>query len=345
MVALVAAFAGLALAFRRWRGGGAAHASRRRSCAGRACPGPGGRGERDRATAPMPATDHSTDARSPTPAGRRRLDPDALAALEDQRDFLLRSLDDLERERAAGDVDERDYETLKDDYTARAARTIRAIDSHQARRSASARQPRSWRRSLARWPPASRRSPCWRVCWSPRPRAGERRATRSPATSGSRPGRSWSRRAAWREQQRYDEALEIYDEVLAEQPDNAEALAYRAGPSTSPGDASGAADTLTAALEADPELRRHVRVPRHHPQPGRPARRGAGRARPVRGPRPASRALDLVAGLRERLERQVPTAGHDGDDRPGSRDVSRPDARAVNRDQRRRLPGHVGGGM
>ena len=55
-------------------------------------------------------------------------DPDALLALEEERDFLLRSLDDLEREHAAGDVDAGDYRTLKDDYTARAAAVLRAID-------------------------------------------------------------------------------------------------------------------------------------------------------------------------------------------------------------------------
>ena len=49
--------------------------------------------------------------------------------LTDQRDFLLRSLEDLERERAAGDVDEHDYATLKDDYTARAAAVLRAMES------------------------------------------------------------------------------------------------------------------------------------------------------------------------------------------------------------------------
>ena len=65
-----------------------------------------------------------------TVAGRGgRLDPDALAALEEERDFLLRSLDDLERELEAGDIDEGDYRTLRDDYTARAAEVLRAIDA------------------------------------------------------------------------------------------------------------------------------------------------------------------------------------------------------------------------
>lgn len=59
------------------------------------------------------------------------LDPDAYAALEEERDFLLGSLDDLERERAAGDIDEVDYRTLRDDYTARAAEVLRAIEDRR----------------------------------------------------------------------------------------------------------------------------------------------------------------------------------------------------------------------
>lgn len=89
---------------------------------------------------------------TPPPSATRtrsgRLDPDELAALEDQRDFLLRSLEDLEREREAGDLDEHDYETLKDDYTGRAAETIRAIDERRAA-FASARRTSGRGRTLA----------------------------------------------------------------------------------------------------------------------------------------------------------------------------------------------------
>ena len=48
--------------------------------------------------------------------------------LEEQRDFLLASLRDLERERAAGDVDDADYEALRSSYTARAADIIRRLE-------------------------------------------------------------------------------------------------------------------------------------------------------------------------------------------------------------------------
>ncbi len=50
-------------------------------------------------------------------------------AIEAERDFLLRSLDDLEAERAEGNVDDDTYRTLHDDYTARAAAAIRSLDT------------------------------------------------------------------------------------------------------------------------------------------------------------------------------------------------------------------------
>ena len=48
-------------------------------------------------------------------------------ALETERDFLLRSLDDLESERDAGNIDDETYRTLHEDYTARAAVVIRSL--------------------------------------------------------------------------------------------------------------------------------------------------------------------------------------------------------------------------
>ena len=49
------------------------------------------------------------------------------SALEDERDFCLRSLRDLDAERAAGDIDAQDYTALKARYTLRAAAAIRAL--------------------------------------------------------------------------------------------------------------------------------------------------------------------------------------------------------------------------
>jgi tetratricopeptide (TPR) repeat protein len=60
------------------------------------------------------------------------IDPDRLAQLEEERRFLLRSLSDLELERAVGDVDQHDYDVLRDGYTARAAAVLREIDDGKA---------------------------------------------------------------------------------------------------------------------------------------------------------------------------------------------------------------------
>ena len=85
--------------------------------------------------------------KSVTSAPRRRdLDPDVLVALEEERDFLLRSLQDLESEHAAGDVDDADYEELKDDYTARAAAAIRSVEDRNATVKA-LRPQRDWKRT------------------------------------------------------------------------------------------------------------------------------------------------------------------------------------------------------
>jgi len=57
--------------------------------------------------------------------GERQLES---AELEAQRVFLLRSLDDLEAEREAGNIDDDTYARLHGDYTARAAAVLRALD-------------------------------------------------------------------------------------------------------------------------------------------------------------------------------------------------------------------------
>jgi tetratricopeptide (TPR) repeat protein len=72
------------------------------------------------------------------------IDLDELEGLEEQRAFLLRSLRDLEREHDAGDIDEADYATLKDDYTARAAAVLRAIDAGKVSQPPT-RHGRRWR--------------------------------------------------------------------------------------------------------------------------------------------------------------------------------------------------------
>jgi hypothetical protein len=70
------------------------------------------------------------------------MDPDRLAELEEERRFLLRSINDLEREHEAGDVDDRDYEALRDGYVARAAGVLREIEDGRAALPGTRRNPK-----------------------------------------------------------------------------------------------------------------------------------------------------------------------------------------------------------
>lgn len=65
--------------------------------------------------------------------------PERRAQIEEEKRFLLASLVDLEREHAAGDVDDHDYSALKDSYTARAARLIAELEAAPAARASRGR--------------------------------------------------------------------------------------------------------------------------------------------------------------------------------------------------------------
>jgi tetratricopeptide (TPR) repeat protein len=143
--------------------------------------------------------------------------------IEDERDFLLRSLRDLEAEHHAGDITDEDFARLRDEYTVRAARALRAAEV----------PPRS---------PRARRSPRLvalivlgvlaiaatagvLVAQS----AGERVAGRpvtgvAPPTA---PPDNLTRARQLFSERKYLDALKLYDKILAGQPNNVEALAYR----------------------------------------------------------------------------------------------------------------------
>lgn len=156
----------------------------------------------------------------------RALDPDALAALEEQRDFLLRSLDDLEREHDAGDVDEIDYLALKDDYTARAASTIRAVEDGKAS-FASARSRRHPARTLAVASVVVLVAVLTGVVMAQA--SGRRSGSDSLTGDIDASVRSQVRDCIAEETTAEDPiaVLECYDEVLQLDPDNVQALTYR----------------------------------------------------------------------------------------------------------------------
>ncbi len=262
----------------------------------------------------MTTTDGPVTPASPPPARdepaggptRGRIDPAALAALVDERDFLLRSLDDLEREHDAGDVGDDDYETLKDDYTARAARAIRAIEAHQARTRAT-RRPRSVRRLLVTVAGVAAFAVLAGVLVA---QASGRRGSGDALTGDIRESTRTALAEALQQATEgdYAGAVAIYDDVLADDPTNVEALTYKGWFLFLAGDTAGI-DSLIAATEADP---------------GYPATHAflavildrAGRAEAALSELDRLDALDpppnitaLVSGMRERLEAEVAGAG------------------------------------
>lgn len=144
---------------------------------------------------------------------------------EEERDFLLRSIEDLDREYAAGDIAEADYRALRDDYTARAAAALRAMDTPPPARVAAPASRRGWR-PLA-WVLGVllvALGAGWFVASS----AGERVA--GDTATGSVPEASTDRIARAQRLVRDGEVLEaikVYDDLLADDPENPVALAER----------------------------------------------------------------------------------------------------------------------
>ena len=167
------------------------------------------------------------------------------SSLEEEREHLLRSLEDLERERAAGDIDEADYLALNEDYTARAAEVLRALEGQQAEAAeAGEAGEEDGQRVVQASRPAGRRTSTALVVGAlvafsvvagvlVARTAGERTpglaATGSVTPAGELSGVAGDLAEA---QQLIGEgktldAIKVYDRVLAVDPEQPEALAYR----------------------------------------------------------------------------------------------------------------------
>lgn len=147
-------------------------------------------------------------------------------SLEEERTFLLASIQDLNAERAVDDIDPTHYNQLLDDYTRRAANVIRALDSN----------------SLANEPPtrASRRQVLfWLVGLTLLgalsgvliARSSGARTSVDTFTGGVRESQVTRLNRAQgllADQTQWDNAIEIFEDVLDDDPSNTEALTYRA---------------------------------------------------------------------------------------------------------------------
>lgn len=178
------------------------------------------------------------------------LDTD-LDGLQQEREFLLRSLRDLEAEHDAGDIDETDYRSLRDDYTARTAEVLRTIDDRRRGRrperpaadgadrtegggvtvgtsalAAAQRSRRRWRMTaIAAIVVAVAGVAVWAVSSSSGSRQpGQTVSGNGELTAGGSDARL-ARAAQLVNKGKITDALKLYDQVLTDDPNQPEALA------------------------------------------------------------------------------------------------------------------------
>ena len=179
------------------------------------------------------------------------------ARLFEERDFLLRSLDDLDSERDAGDLDDTEFEALRSSYTVRAAEVLRRIDSPAAleapatsEQAAVAPGRRSRRRgvmiglSLAVFGVLAGLALARSV--------GQRGTGVSLTGSGGsdRERAADCRSLAFAEP---ESAITCYDALIVDRPDDPEALTYRGWAKVRTGDGAGAELDFERVLAVAPD--------------------------------------------------------------------------------------------
>jgi tetratricopeptide (TPR) repeat protein len=178
------------------------------------------------------------------------LDPDVLAELERERSFLLRSLDDLDAEFEAGDLDENDYEGLSDDYTRRLAGVARSIEQERNAFEQVDNKLSNKQRIITVIAVAVVAILAGVLL----ARASGFRSPADSATGDIRQSSSGllSEADTLTREGRWPEAIVVYNEVLQVAPGNVEALTYRGWLTSRVGDNAGGLIDLAEAVSVDP---------------------------------------------------------------------------------------------
>lgn len=177
--------------------------------------------------------------------------------LLEERAFLLRSLQDLEAERDAGDIEDADYQALKDDYTARAAAVIRALNDEG--------NPRDPEVMSAPLPRRSWKGPVALVVvlglaglagWAVASASGERNtgqaATGNIAVATNSTEARLAKARQLYGQKKVLDAVKVYDTILKDDPTQPEALAYKGWLLYLAGLPDPGLDSVTKATSATP---------------------------------------------------------------------------------------------
>lgn len=178
------------------------------------------------------------------------VDLDELARRTEERDFLLKSIDDLDREHEAGDVDPDDYDELRRGYVARAADAIRAVDADVATlRSQRETVPRRRGRALVWFGGVALFTVVAGVLLANA--LGSRGEGAGLTGTGSMPGDE-SATCRSLSMSKPAEGVTCYDKFLEDQPDDVDALTYQGWAKVRSGDVEGGSAQFDRVIELDP---------------------------------------------------------------------------------------------
>jgi tetratricopeptide (TPR) repeat protein len=188
-----------------------------------------------------------------------------IESLVDQRKFLLQSLRDLDAEFKAGDLDLDDYNSLRSDYVARTAQVIKELESPE---------PNSSNSENAKTTERARQKVITLLLvlivaigagWLVAQQSGQRLSGQSLSGGIEDSTASLLSRARATNFVNPQAAIELYSQVLGLDPDNVEALTYRAWLLALIARGAGSEIKQLAFLSASSDLERAIKIDANYP--------------------------------------------------------------------------------
>ncbi len=188
-----------------------------------------------------------------------------IESLVDQRKFLLKSLRDLDAEFKAGDLDLDDYNSLRSDYVARTAQVIKEIASPEPTSSNSENSKTTKRARQKVITLLLVLIVATGAGWLVAQQSGQRLSGQSLSGGIEDSTASLLSRARATNFVDPQAAIELYSQVLGLDPDNVEALTYRAWLLALIARDAGSEIKQLAFLSASSDLERAIKIDANYP--------------------------------------------------------------------------------
>ncbi len=188
-----------------------------------------------------------------------------IESLVDQRKFLLQSLRDLDAEFKAGDLDLDDYNSLRSDYVARTAQVIKELESPEPISSNSENTKSTKRARQTVITLLLVLIVATGAGWLVAQQSGQRLSGQSLSGGIEDSTASILSRARATNFVDPQAAIELYSQVLGLDPDNVEALTYRAWLLALIARAAGSEIKQLAFLSASSDLERAIKIDANYP--------------------------------------------------------------------------------